>query len=359
VTEFRVSRHHDADNRPMLLEHFGLRRPPFEQTADASRLVFPGSRSDFASALLGAIVRGGGFVRIIGDPGTGKSTMCRWLLRKMPPERYPAVHITDPTITPRRIDSALTQVLGMEVTPHDPRQMRARLRDRLNHSVISGERLLLLLDDAHAVPPETLEHLRALGEGIGGAGNALRVVLVGPQELDRRLAHPSMQRLRARIAHDLRLERLGRDDVHEYLHERLRAAGYEGPRIFSAGAIRLIAGLSKGVPARIDALAGQALQTAAADEVYEIHTRDIAAAARAIRLDAGEPRSRLGRLMSLAASGGFAAGAVSAVGAVLVAWRLGWIEPESVQARTAGPATSQRTAAPGGIGTGLPSANWR
>ena len=341
----------------MLLEHFGLRRPPFEQASDASRLVFPGSRSDFASALLGALVRGGGYIKIVGEPGTGKSTVCRWLLRKLPPERYPAIHITDPTITPRRIDVVLTEMLGMEVTPHDPRQMRIRLRDRLNHSVISGERLLLLLDDAHAVPPETLEHLRLLGEGIGGAGNALRVVLVGPPDLDRRLAHDSMRGLRARIAHELRLERLGRDDVHEYLHERLRAAGYEGPRIFSAGAIRLIAGLSKGVPARIDALAGQALVTAAADDVYEVHTRDIAAAARSLRDEAGEPRSRVARLLSLAASGGFAAGAVSAVGVVVIAWRLGWIEPESVQARTATP--TQRTSVPGGVGGSLPSASWR
>ena len=132
MTEFRARLPGGADNRPMLLEHFGLRRAPFEQAADASRLVFPGSRSDFASALLGAIVRGGGYIRIVGDPGTGKSAICRWLLRKMPPERYPAVHITDPTITPRRIDIVLTEALGMEVTPHDPRQMRARLLRSLN-----------------------------------------------------------------------------------------------------------------------------------------------------------------------------------------------------------------------------------
>jgi type II secretory pathway predicted ATPase ExeA len=341
----------------MLLEHFGLHHSPFEPSSTVERLVFPGSRGEFARVLLGVLVRGSGFVTIIGEPGAGKTAMCRWVTRKLPPERYHVVHVTDPTISPRRLDIVLTEKLGLEVTPQDPRQMRARLRDRLNHCIITGDKLVVLLDDAHVAPPETLEHLRALGQGVGGAENGLRLVLVGPSDLGRRLAHESLRPLRQRITHDLRLERLGRDDVHDYVHERLRAAGYDGPRIFSMGAIRMLAGLSEGLPRGIDLLADQALHAAAAAAVYEIHGRDIAAAGRSIRREHPEPRSRLGRLLSLAASGGFAAGAISVAAIGVVAWRLGWIDPQSIESRVGTPI--QRSAGSPTSSAPPSSTSWR
>lgn len=341
----------------MLLEHFGLRSSPFEPADAGGRLVFPGARGEFARLLLGVLVRGTGVVTIIGEPGAGKTSMCEWAMRKLPPERYHVVHVTDPTITPRRLDIVLTEKLGLEVTLHDPRLMRAKLRDRLNHSVISGEKLVLLLDDAHAAPPETLEHLRVLAQGIGGGENGLRLVLVGPPDLARRLAHESLLPLRQRVAHQLRLERLGRDDVHDYVHERLRMAGYDGPRIFSMGAIRVLAGASEGIPRRIDLLADQAMHAAAAAGAYEIHSRDIAAAGRAIRQESARPPSRWSRMLSLAASGGFAAGAISATAIAVVAWRLGWIDPQSIESRVGAPV--QRTASPNAPSAPQPSTSWR
>jgi type II secretory pathway predicted ATPase ExeA len=342
----------------MLLEHFGLRHSPFEPADTGGRLVFPGARGEFARLLLGVLARGTGVVTIIGEPGVGKTTMCEWAMRKLPPERYHVVHVTDPTITPRRLDIVLTEKLSLEVTPHDPRQMRARLRDRLNHSVISGEKLVLLFDDAHTAPPETLEHLRMLAQGIGGADNGLRLVLIGPSDLARRLAHESLGPLRKRVAHDLRLQRLGRDDVHDYVHERLRMAGYDGPRIFSMGAIRVLAGISEGIPRRIDLLADQALHAAAVAGAYEIHSRDIAAAGRAIRRETAGPRSPWSRMLSVAASGGFAAGAISATAIAVLAWRLGWIDPQAAENRIGSP-TTQRTAGPTAPSAPQTSTSWR
>ncbi|MEI8303568.1 MAG: AAA family ATPase [Burkholderiales bacterium] len=317
----------------MYLAHFGLQHLPFDSANEPKQLVFPGARHETARSLLHLIARETGFIRIIGEPGTGKTTLCRWLLRKLPPERYRVVHVTDPSLSPRLIDVMLAEKLGMTVHRTDPRRMRADLRDRLNHSAISGEKLIVLIDEAQSMPLETLEHLRLLGQGVGRGGNALRLVLVGPPELEKRLTHEAFGALNDRIAHDLRLNRLSRDEVHEYLHGRLRNAGYDGPRIFSVGAVRAVAVLSRGLPERINLLADKALMAASLAHAFEVHTRDVQVAARELRLSHPVPRRRL-RLFSLPLGAGFAAGVTSALAAVALALHFGWMGASKYEPRS-------------------------
>lgn len=317
----------------MYLAHFGLQHLPFDSANEPKQLVFPGTRHETARSLLHLIARENGYLRIIGEHGTGKTTLCRWLLRKLPPERYRVVHVTDPALSPRLIDVMLAEKLGMTVHRTDPRRMRADLRDRLNHSAISGEKLIVLIDEAQSMPLETLEHLRLLGQGVGRGGNALRLVLVGPPELEKRLALEAFGALNDRIEHTLHLNRLSRDEVHEYLHGRLRNAGYDGPRIFSVGAVRAVAVLSRGLPGRINLLADKALMAASLAHAFEVHTRDVRQAARELRLSHPEPRRRL-RLFSLPLGAGFAAGVTSALAAVAVALHFGWMGPAKYEPRS-------------------------
>ena len=317
----------------MYLAHFGLQRLPFDNANEPRQLVFPGTRHETARSLLHLIARESGFIRLIGETGTGKTTLCRWLLRKLPPDRYRVVHVTDPMLSPRLIDVMLAEKLGMTIHRTDPRRMRADLRDRLNHSAVSGEKLIVLIDEAQSMPLETLEHLRLLGQGVGRGGNALRLVLVGPPELDQRLALEAFMALNDRIAHGLRLNRLSRDEVHEFLHGRLRNAGYDGPRIFSVGAVRAVAVLSRGLPDRINLLADKALMAASLAHAFEVHTRDVRAAARELRLSQPEPRRRL-RLFSLPLGAGFAAGVTSALAAVALALHFCWMGSSKCEPRS-------------------------
>jgi hypothetical protein len=164
-------------------------------------------------------------------------------------------------------------------------------------------------------------------------GNALRLVLVGPPELEKRLTHEAFGALNDRIAHDLRLNRLSRDEVHEYLHGRLRNAGYDGPRIFSVGAVRAVAVLSRGLPERINLLADKALMAASLAHAFEVHTRDVQVAARELRLSHPVPRRRL-RLFSLPLGAGFAAGVTSALAAVALALHFGWMGASKYEPRS-------------------------
>ena len=125
------------------------------------------------------------------------------------------------------------------------------------------------------------------------------------------------------------LRRLGMDDIREYLDSRLRAAGYEGPKVFSSNAIRLIGGLSRGLPRRINLLADKAMIAAALENRYQVRSREVAAAAREIKLERirGERASK--GMLSLVAGLGFAAGMVTTVSLILTALHFGWIDVQT------------------------------
>jgi type II secretory pathway predicted ATPase ExeA len=325
----------------MYCAHFGLQRRPFEVSTEPTQLFLDGSRAVFCDALLYVLEHEKGFVKITGAVGSGKTTLCRWLLRTLPAERYRIVHLADPTLSTQQLDFALSEGLGLECSREKPNRVRMRLETKLRSAQQQGQQVLVLVDEAHAMPLETLERLRLLGQGAGDGDNAVRMVLLGPPELDQRLAGSEFAALRDRIVHSLRLRRLNLDDIRDYLHSRLKAAGYGGPKVFSTNAVRLIGGLSRGLPRRINLLADKAMIAAALDNRFMVHTREVAAATREIRLEKQRAERPSGRLLSLAAGLGFAAGIVLTAGVMLTALHLGWLEgPTAEQAHRDTIATS-------------------
>jgi len=320
----------------MYCAHFGLQRRPFDVSTEPAKIFIDGSRAAFCEALLYVLNHEKGFVKITGAVGSGKTTICRWLLRTLPQESYRIVHLADPTLTAQQLDFSLSERLGLDASREKPNRVRMRLEAKLRSICEQGQQVVVLVDEAHAMPLETLERLRLLGQGAGDGDSALRIVLLGPPELDQRLAGGEFAALRGRIVHSLRLRRLGMDDIREYLHSRLRAAGYEGPKIFSTNAIRLIGGLSRGLPRRINLLADKAMIAAALENRYQVRSREVAAAAREIKLERirGERASK--GMLSLAAGLGFAAGMVTTVSLILTALHFGWIDVQ-----TSAPAQAQ------------------
>ena len=316
----------------MYCAHFGLQRRPFDVSTEPAKLFLEGSRAVFSEALLYVLDHEKGFVKITGAVGSGKTTLCRWLLRSLPQERYRIVHLADPTLSAQQLDFALSEALGLDCSREKTNRVRMRLEAKLRSAHGQGQQVIVLVDEAHAMPLETLERLRLLGQGAGDGDSALRLVLLGPPELDQRLAGAEFAGLRDRIVHSLRLRRLGMDDIRDYLHSRLRAAGYEGPKVFSANAIRLIGGLSRGLPRRINLLADKAMMAAALEHRFEVHSREVAAATREIKLERMRGERTPRGMLSLAAGLGFAAGMVTTVTVIVAALHLGWIDLSSTQA---------------------------
>lgn len=313
----------------MYLAHFGLERRPFDVTTEPSAVFVDGSRAAFSNALMFVLEHEHGFVKITGAVGAGKTTLCRWLLRTLPQDKFKLVHLADPTLTPSQLDFALADGLGARTSRDDPEGARAAVESRLRHYTDEGRQVIVLVDEAHAMPLDTLERLRLVGQGVGSGDNLLRLVFLGPPELDQRLAHADFAALRDRIVHSLRLRRLNLDDIQNYLHIRLKAAGYSGPRVFSANAVRLIGGLSRGLPRRINLLADKAMMAAAMEHRFEVRSGEIATAAKEIKLERARAERPSNRHITMAAGLGFAAGIVATLAFVLLAFQLGWLEVQS------------------------------
>ena len=140
--------------------------------------------------------------------------------------------------------------------------------------------MVVCLDEAQAMPLETLEALRLLTNLETEKRKLLHVVLFGQPELDARLAHDSVRQLRQRITFQYHLAALGRDELAFYVEHRLRVAGYRGPRLFTTPAMRALRKLSGGVPRLVNILAHKSMLAAFGEGGQRVLARHVIAAQR-------------------------------------------------------------------------------
>ena len=303
----------------LYLRHFSLASAPFPVTPDTDAYYTGGSRRATVDAVVHVLRNERGIVKVVGKSGTGKTTLCRHIARTMGKE-FTVLYSCDPSLADEQIWFALADALRLEVSRDRPDEAAALVRKRLGKLYDAGRPALLLLDEAHAMPPETLEQVRLLSQREAG-DETFRIVLLGPKELDHSLALPEMDALRTRIAHSVRLKRLTLEEIGEYLNFKMRACGWHGEPVFSPNSVKAIAKLTRGVPRRINVVADKALLAASLERRETVSAGDIASAAKEVRLarrpDA-TPRWMIG-------AGGFAAGAVLTALVTAIALRSGWL----------------------------------
>jgi MSHA biogenesis protein MshM len=289
----------------MYRTHFGLREMPFGITPDTSFAYACTSHQEALNTLLIAVRNGEGFIKIVGEVGTGKTLLCRRFLATLDASHVTA-YIPNPYLEPRTLLFALAEELGVAV-PRDADQHQ--LLKNLNHALLNYARqsktVVLCLDEAQAMPIETLEALRLLTNLETEKRKLLQVVLFGQPELDDRLAQESVRQLRQRIAFQYRLAVLNRTEVEHYIAHRLRVAGYRGSRMFSVAASRMAHRLTGGVPRLVNIVAHKAMLLAYGEGTQQVeprHVRDAAFDTPAAR--AGRPWWWVGFAMMLISIGG-------------------------------------------------------
>jgi type II secretory pathway predicted ATPase ExeA len=276
----------------MYLEHFGLNEPPFRITPHTDFFFAGANRGATLDALIYAITHDEGIVKVSGEVGSGKTMLCRVLMERLP-ENVTIIYLANPSLSRDDILYAIADELRLNV-PESARSsavMRA-LQDHLIKSYGEGRQVVVLIDEAHAMPVETLEEIRLLSNLEANRNKLLQLVLFGQPELNEILARPDMRQLKERITHNFGLAPLVHDDVSHYIDFRMRAAGYRGPNVFSATALKLIAQNSLGLTRRINILADKSLLAAFSAGSHEIGPKEIQAAIRDCEFSAATYRGR-------------------------------------------------------------------
>ena len=263
----------------MYQAHFGLREAPFGLTPDTS-FFFNGPQSQKAlNTLLVAARNGEGFIKITGEVGTGKTFLCRKFMQSLGPD-FVTAYIPNPNLPPRSLILALADDLDVLLEKDaDQHQLLKSLNLRLLNLAAQGRRVLLCLDDAQAIPVDSLEALRLLTNLETEKRKLLQIVLFGQPELDVKLALPEIRQLTQRITFHYHLGPLSRDDVDFYVAHRLRVAGFDGARLFSRGSVSKLYKASGGIPRLINIMAHKALMVAYGEGRQQVSGRHVALAA--------------------------------------------------------------------------------
>ncbi len=244
------------------LSHFSLREPPFGITPDTSFFYACRSMQETLNTLLVAVANGEGFIKITGEVGTGKTLLCRKFLAALD-DNWVSAYIPNPNFDPRTLLLALAEELGFSTASGVDQH---RLMKTLNLSLLdfarNKKRVVLCLDEAQAMPLETLEMLRLITNLETEKRKLVQVILFGQPELDEKLHQESIRQLRQRITFEHRMGCLSRQETEHYLSHRLSVAGYAGDRVFTPAAVRKIHRASGGVPRLINILANKSMMLA-------------------------------------------------------------------------------------------------
>lgn len=247
----------------MYLEHFGLREAPFGLTPDTQFFIACGGYQEALNTLLIAVKNGEGFIKITGDVGTGKTILCRKFLASLDKEEFTTAYMHNPYLDPRTLLFALADELEAPIEKDlDQHQLLRALTLSLLNVARQKKRAVLCLDEAQAMPLETLEALRLLTNLETEKRKLLQVVLFGQPELDQRLQQESVRQLKQRITFHFQLLPLNKEEMKYYVTQRLSIAGYRGGPLFSHEAIDLLYHAGGGIPRLTNILAHKSLMLA-------------------------------------------------------------------------------------------------
>ncbi|MGB8410356.1 MAG: AAA family ATPase, partial [Gallionella sp.] len=196
------------------------------------------------------------------------------------PANIETIYLANPSLSREEMLYAIADGLGLKIEGERVGIIMQNIQNKLEEKAREGKRIAVLVDESHAMPPDTLEELRLLYNLQVGNAKLLQIVLFGQPELNAKLDQPNMRQLKDRIVHHFHMQPLSRNILDSYLMFRMRAAGYHGPNVFSPGAIKLIADASNGLMRRVNILADKSLLAAFVEDTYYIKLQHVQAALR-------------------------------------------------------------------------------
>ena len=241
------------------LRHFGLRELPFGITPDTSFFYACRGIQKALNTVLVAVSNGEGFIKITGEVGTGKTLLCRKFLATLD-SGWVSAYVPNPSFGPRTLMLALAEELGIRLDAGvDQHHLLKSVTRTLLDFARQRKRVVLCMDEAQAMPLETLEALRLLTNLETEKRKLLQVVLFGQPELDRKLVSEAIRQLRQRISFQYHMKALEADEVGDYVAHRMAVAAYTGRPVLAVGALGALHRASRGIPRLVNVLMHKAL----------------------------------------------------------------------------------------------------
>ena len=263
---------------------YGLNEKPFNLTPDPRFLYLSAKHEEAFAHLLYGIQNRSGFVMVSGEIGTGKTTICRSLLRTLDEETEVA-YIFNPKLSPEELLRTINEDFAIPTVASTMRGLIDELNKYLLKRTAEGKNCVLIIDEAQNLEPETLEQVRLLSNLETETEKLLQIVLIGQPELPEKLKLPELRQLDQRITARYHLTTLNRSETLRYIAFRLQVAGGRKRVRFTRGAVRLIYRISQGTPRIINAICDRSLLIGYTKESREITPSIVRQAAQEVRGD--------------------------------------------------------------------------
>jgi MSHA biogenesis protein MshM len=246
----------------MYQEHFKLREAPFSLTPDPDYFYNYTGHQQALNVLLVALQSGEGLIKITGEVGTGKTLLCRKLIVALNND-FQTAYLPNPLLKPFELYQAFAEELGINIpsgiTMHN---LVKRITEQLVDLQKRGKKAVLCIDEAQAMPRETLEALRLFSNLETEKQKLLQIVVFAQPELNKMLESSDLRQLRQRITFSYDLPALDREAVTGYVNHRLKVAGHEDGALFDTAALDAVYRSSRGIPRLVNIICHKALMVA-------------------------------------------------------------------------------------------------
>lgn len=260
-------------------DYFGFSEKPFDLTPDPKYLYLSPKHKEVLAHLVYGMQENNGFLKIVGEVGTGKTMICRSFLRELHTD-FNIAYILNPCLNALELLQSINKELGLPSKSESKKELIDDLNEFLLEQRQSGHRVVVIIDEAQDLEPGVLEQLRLISNLETDTEKLIQIVLIGQPELDKNLAKSELRQLRQRITIQWQLLPLNMEETRGYIQHRLNVALGKGKVSFSQRATEYVYLYTQGIPRMINVMADRALLIAFTMNTKKVGSKIIHLAAK-------------------------------------------------------------------------------